>query len=389
MTRRLAPVPAVAGPELVAALRAALDGSGPALLPLPTEPAGAARVLAALRPELPLDDDDVALVVPTSGSSGQPKGVLLTGAALHASARATAERLGEGIWALALPVTHVAGLQVLVRSLLAGVAPVVVDQAADLPVGPRFASLVPTQLRRLLARSPAALASYDAVLVGGAVAPPALVAAAREAGVRVVTTYGMSETSGGCVYDGVPLSGVQVDVGTRTAAGEQADAGVLVAAGEQAGERAGGLAGERVRLSGPVLARGYRLRPDLTRAAFAGGWFSTGDVGHVAADGRLIVEGRADDMIVTGGEKVAPGAVEAALAEHPSVAEVAVVGVADEQWGHRVVAVVVLTGELTLQQAREHVAERVSRVAAPRELRSVPALPLGPSGKVDRRSLAR
>ena len=345
---------AVPTPETLAA---ALDGSGPPLL-TSTEP----RVLAALRPHEPLEHDDVAVVVPTSGSTGEPKGVLLTGDNLRASATAAASVVGEGQWLLAIPPTHVGGLQVLVRSLLAGTEPVVLDgpttveafeaATARLTAPRRLVSLVPTQLRRLLG-SPA-LTEYDAVLLGGAAAPADLLHAARAAGVRVVTTYGMSETSGGCVYDGVPLPGVRVDVR------------------------------DRIRLSGRVVARGYRLRPDLTAAAFDGDTFTTDDLGSVDPDGRLVVLGRADDLVVTGGEKVAPAAVEEALAAHPSVAEVAVVGVPDEEWGARVVAVVVLRAPLTLDQARDHVAARVSRVAAPRELRVVDALPLLPSGKIDR-----
>jgi O-succinylbenzoic acid--CoA ligase len=157
------------------------------------------------------------------------------------------------------------------------------------------------------------------------------------------------------VYDGVPLPGVAVDVG------------------------------ERVRLSGPVVGRGYRLRPDLTAEAFAGDTFTTGDVGRWDGD-RLQVLGRADDLVVTGGEKVAPLAVEAALAEHPSVAEVVVVGVPDAEWGARVVAHVVLRrgAALTLAEAREHVAARLGRVAAPRQLEVLDAVPALPSGKPDR-----
>lgn len=338
---------------------AALDGSGPPLLPT-TDP----RVLAVLRPQDPLESSDVAVVVPTSGSTGEPKGVLLTAAALRASATATASVIGEGQWLLALPTAHVAGLQVLVRSLLAGTSPEVLAGPTTVPAferatsrltGPRrLVSLVPTQLARLLESS--ALQEYDAVLLGGAAAPAALLDRARDAGVRVVTTYGMSETCGGCVYDGVPLPGVTV--------------------------RAAG----RIRISGPVVARGYRLRPDLTADAFDGDTFTTTDVGELV-DGRLVVLGRADDVIVTGGEKVAPVAVEAALASHPSVAEVAVVGVPDAEWGARVVAVAVLRGPLSLEEARAHVAARLSRVAAPRELRVVDALPLLPSGKIDRVTL--
>jgi O-succinylbenzoic acid--CoA ligase len=342
-------------------LAAALDGRGPPLLPTTD-----ARVVAAMRPDEPLEHDVVAVVVPTSGSTGEPKGVLLTAANLLASARATATVVGEGQWLLALPSTHVGGLQVLVRSLLAGTAPVVLDGPTTVPsfeaatarlTGPRrLVSLVPTQLARLVG-SPA-LQEYDAVLLGGAAAPAELLQQAREAGVRVVTTYGMSETSGGCVYDGVPLPGVSVDVDGR------------------------------IRLRGPVVARGYRLRPDLTAQLFDGDRFTTSDVGALV-DGRLVVHGRADDVVVTGGENVAPAAVEAALATHPSVVEVAVVGVPDDEWGARVVAVVVLRGPLTLEQAREHAALTLPRTHAPRELRVVDALPLLPSGKIDRVGLRR
>ena len=362
-------IPARYGPELVAALAAALDGTGPAVLPLPGGVEGE-RLRAVLRPAEPVEPG-TALLVPTSGSTGDPKGVLLSAAALAASAAATERRLGgPGRWLLALPVSHVAGLQVVLRALRAGSAPVPAGDdfaatTAALGPGRRFTSLVPTQLRRLLAAGPAtldALRSYTAVLLGGAAPPAGLVATARAAGVPVVVTYGMSETCGGCVYDGVPLDGVSVDL---------AD-------------------GDRIRIGGPVLAAGYRLRPALTWRAFAGGRFVTGDVGRLTG-GRLTVLGRADDVLVTGGEKVAPAAVADALAEHPAVAEAAVVGVADPDWGQRVVAVVVLRAGagLTLAEARRHVAGRMSRAAAPRELRVVDALPLLASGKLDRRALLR
>jgi O-succinylbenzoic acid--CoA ligase len=207
----------------------------------------------------------------------------------------------------------------------------------------------------------AALSSDDAVLLGGAATPAPLLDRARAAGVRVLTTYGMSETAGGCVYDGRPLPGASVEV--------EADG--------------------RITLGGPTLAGGYRLQPDLTATAFAGGRFRTRDLGRFDDDGRLVVLGRADDVIVTGGEKVAPGPVEAALAEHPLVREVAVVGVADAQWGQRVVAVVVPgVGVPTLEALRAHVTARLGRAAAPRALRLAETLPLLPSGKIDRAALA-
>ncbi len=330
-------VPAVVE-QLLPALADALDGGEP-VLPLPADEALAARVLAAVRPDEPMEHPGTCLVVPTSGSTGEPKGVLLTADALRASAAATLARLGgPGTWDLRLPVTHIAGVQVLVRGLLAS--------------GPRrYTAVVPTQLRRSMSE----LTAYDAVLVGGAACPAPLLAQAREAGVRVVTTYGMSETSGGCVYDGVPLDGVEVE------------------------------AGARIRVRGPVVAQGYRLRPDLTAEAFADG-FLTSDTG-VLEDGRLRVLGRADDVVVTGGENVAPAAVEEALLSHPAVVDAAVTGVPDDEWGQRVVALVVLRAPLPLAEARDHVAARAGRVAAPRELRVVDALPLLPSGKVDRRAL--
>jgi len=354
----------LAAPASLRLVEAALDGSGPALLPS-TDP----RVLAALRPEELLESDDVRVVVPTSGSTGEPKGVLLTVTNLLASAAGTAERLGgHGQWLLALPTGHVGGLQVLVRSVLAGTEPVQLtgpttveafEAATSRLTGDRrYAALVPTQLRRLV-DSPA-LREYDAVLLGGAAAPADLLDRAREAGVRVVTTYGMSETSGGCVYDGVPLPGVTVEAPDG-----------------------------RLRISGPVVALGYRLRPDLTAQAFTGGSFRTDDLGEVAADGRLVVLGRADDVIVTGGEKVAPAAVEAVLTRHPAVAAVAVVGVPDPEWGARVVAFVVLRAgaTLSLDVVRAWAAGELPRAAAPRELRLLAELPLLASGKIDRMRL--
>ncbi len=360
----LVPVEATAA-ALLPALAEALDG-GDAVLPVGPD---RERVLRALRPDEPLEPG-VAVVVPTSGSTGAPKGALLSAAALRASAAATATRLGgPGQWLLAIPPTHVGGLQVLVRSLLAGTTPAVLQgpftaeafAAVHLTGQRRYVSLVPTQLRRLL-EAGTDLTAYDAILLGAAAAPAELLRRAAEVGGRVVTTYGMSETAGGCVYDGVPLDGVTVSV-------------------------VDGL----VRLAGPVLASGYRLRPDLTAQAFGPEGFTTSDLGAVQ-DGRLVVLGRADDVIVTGGEKVAPLAVEAALQQHPAVVEAGVVGLPDEQWGAQVVAVVVLRAPLALEQARDQVSATLPRAWAPRRLVEVSELPLLPSGKIDRarlRSAAR
>lgn len=359
---------------LTTALAAALDGSGPALLPV-DEAAGEVGDDGGTVP------DDVALLVRTSGSTGAPREVMLTGAALRASGEATAARLqGHGRWLLPLPPAHVAGLQVLARSVLAGTEPTVLTgpfraesfaAAVDaMPAGgPRYTSLVPTQLHRLLG-SPAgtaALTGFAAVLLGGAASPPALVARARDAGARVVTTYGMSETCGGCVYDGVPLDGVAVDL--------DADG--------------------RIAIAGPVLTAGYRRRPDLDADLLevrdGTRWLRTSDLGRwTGADpARLEVLGRADDVLVTGGVKVPPAAVERVLADRPGVGELLVVGVPDPEWGQALVAVVVAAGPgPDLADLRAAAAAHLGAPAAPRHLVVVDALPLRGPGKPDRAGAA-
>ncbi len=299
----------------------------------------------------------------------EARGVLLSAAALRASATATLDRLGgPGSWLLALPTSAVGGVQVLVRSALAGRAPAVLGRGeqlatavARLPAGDRrYTSLVPTQLRRYLASELEALAGFDAVLVGGAATDQALLQQARDAGVTVRTTYGMTETAGGCVYDGLPLRGV----------------GVRVAEG--------------VELTGPVLAHGYRLDPVATAEAFADGWFRTRDAGILHADGRLSVHGRLDDVLVSGGVNVSPQAVEAVLREHPTVADAVVTGHPDPEWGQRVVAAVVPVPGATpaLAELRPWVAGRLGAAAAPRELHEIGAVPTLHTGKPDRRAVA-
>lgn len=348
------------------ALRAGLDGAAPlAVLPAGAGPADAAR--AVLRPDEPLEPG-TDLVVVTSGSTGGGRGVLLSAAALRASATATLERLGgPGSWLLALPTSAIGGLQVLVRSALAGREPAVLARGeslaatvARLPAGDRrYTALVPTQLRRYLADEPGTLASFDGVLVGGAATDPALLAAARAAGVQVRQTYGMSETAGGCVYDGVPLDGVAVRVG------------------------------DGVELAGPVLAHGYRGDPAATTAAFVAGWFRTRDAGSLSPDGALTVHGRLDDVVVSGGVNVSPQAVEAVLREHPAVADAVVTGLPDPEWGRRVVAAVVAAPGAVpaLAELRPWVTARLGAAAAPREVTVVDAVPILHTGKPDRRAV--
>jgi O-succinylbenzoic acid--CoA ligase len=313
--------------------------------------------------------DPEPLVVATSGSTGEPKRVVLSRAALRASADATAARLGgPGQWLLNLPPSYVAGLQVLFRSVRAGTTPVVqhgsfADAASAMTGERRYVSLVPTQLHRML-DEPAeaeALRSFTTVLVGGAAVPQPLRERAAAAGVTVVATYGMSETCGGCVYDGVPLDRVAV---------------ALSAEG-------------RVRLAGPVLFDGYESRDDLTAEVLRDGWFVTSDVGRLDEDGRLQVLGRVDDVLLSGGVNVPGPAVAARLREHPAVREAEVVGVPDGEWGQRVVALVVLDQgrDLDLDTARDWVSAVHPRSWAPRELRRVEAIPLLHNGKVDRLAL--
>jgi O-succinylbenzoic acid--CoA ligase len=352
---------------LAAALADALDG-GPAVLPLVGDAASPA-----------LDTDPGGVVVATSGSTGEPRLVALPVTALHASATATTARLGgPARWLLALPADHVAGVQVVVRALLAGAPPLVQDlrgsfrpdgfaaATARLGRGRRCTSLVPTQLLRLLDAGGAGLAAlrdYDAVLVGGAALDAGLRARAEAAGVRVVATYGMTETAGGCVYDGVPLDGVHVRLEPATG---------------------------RIVIGGRTLASGYLGRPAETAAAFAGGEFRTGDLGRWAA-GRLEVVGRADDMIVTGGENVVPAAVERVLAGQPGVRAACVVGLPDPEWGTVVAAAVVVDASVAPDPGNLRAAVRdvLGRAAVPRVLRAVDALPLRGIGKPDRGAVSR
>jgi o-succinylbenzoate---CoA ligase len=377
--------------RLLDPLAKALDGTGPAILPLDAGlPAARLRQLTGvfapdavvspdgvttIRSEKATTAPDTAVIIATSGSTGEPKGVELSAAALLHSARASLTRLrarpGER-WLCCLPVTHVAGLQVLVRSLVSGTDPVVADavDAATLADavanGCAHVSVVPTQLLRLLADDdggPAALAALRSLLVGGAAADQGLLDRARAAGVQAVTTYGMSETCGGCVYDGVPLDGVSV----------------------RAGEDG------RLRISGPVLMNRYRGRPDLTASALAGGEFVTSDLGWTR-DGMVVVRGRADDVINTGGHKVVPGEVAAVLARCPGVREVVVVGRPDAEWGERVTAVVVPANPAqppSLELLRTHVRTRLPRYASPSELVLTDAIPVLPSGKPDLASLRK
>lgn len=379
MTRLLRALPVPSGQTvlgLLPRLAELLDGRGDAVLPVPADDADQAHFLAS---ELSADEpvaDDVAVVVSTSGTTGKPKGAMLTGQALTASGTATSTRLGgPGQWLLALPPHHIAGMQVLLRSIQAGSDPVVLDVStgfslpdfvravAEMTGSRRYISLVATQLVKALgdAEASEALASFDAVLLGGGPLPATVAIKAAQARVPVVRTYGMSETCGGCVYDGVALDGVEVRIGPEG----------------------------RISLGGTTVAAGYRNIPE--HKAFAEhGWFHTDDFGELD-EGRLRVLGRLDEAISTGGLTVVPQVVEAALGAHPLVAECAVFGVPDDRLGQRVAAAVVpsAAGAPTLEDLREHVTAALDGTAAPRELHLLDELPRRGIGKLDRRALVK
>ena len=306
-------------------------------------------------------DDPDPWIVETSGSTGVPKRVVLSRAAVLASVGASARRLGgSGRWLLALPPSYVAGVQVVCRSLVAGHAPVLLEEHATFAEAARdadFVSLVPTQLHRLLDTDADALRTFHTVLLGGGPIDPALRRRAEGAGVRVVATYGSAETAGGCVYDGYALDGVAVALDP----------------------------GGRVRIGGPTLFDGYDGDPVATAEVLVDGWFLTSDAGRLDEDGRLHVLGRVDDVVVSGGVNVPAPAVAARLREHPEVVAAEVLGVPDEEWGNRLVAFVV--GAVSLEDAREWVADAHPRSWAPRQLVVIDEIPLLPNGKPDRMTL--
>ncbi|WP_229116795.1 AMP-binding enzyme [Actinomyces bovis] len=333
------------------------------------------------------------LLLRTSGSTtGSGSLVAMSAAALVASARATHRRLGgPGTWVLTLPAHHVAGLQILVRSVVAGREPVIVDTSGGFSVSALaqgleqalsraagqavYTSLVPTQLHDALteARCTALLSRLSAVLVGGAAISPSLQIRARAAGVPVVRSYGMSETGGGCVYDGLPLEGVRLRIDSPDAEGVG-----------------------RVALAGPVLAEGYAATGGST--VFQTGpdgrlEVLTSDLGRLVPgpDGEPCLEvlGRVDDLIVTGGVKVRPQEVEAVLLTLPGVAQACVVGVPHERWGSAVTAVVVPQPEITPSQEwcealRQSARRLLPGPGAPKRVLATVGLPTRGPGKVDR-----
>lgn len=354
--------------EILKALAAALAGEGPAVRFSPDVT------------ELVAAPEGIAVVVGTSGSTGQPKQTMLSVEALAASSMGTAMALrGEGQWLLALPTHYVAGVQVLVRSLFAGTRPevmrgafspeAIITAAQEMTDPFRITSLVPTQLQRLLDAPEAlpALRRFNAVLLGGAPASERLLAQARELELNVVTTYGSAETCGGCVYDGEPLDGVEVAV------------------------REGPHGHNTVWLGGATIADGYLGDPERSAEAFetieGTRWYRTGDLGSFDDDGALRILGRADDVLISGGLKISAHSVAQALQAIDGVRDVFVAGIADRDWGQKVVAAVVLEKDLDVLSLKDQAASVLASHEVPKSFLVVEQLPLLPQGKVDRLSL--
>ena len=371
--RALVVVPADDPADVLDALRSALAG-GPAIMPVHE-----GADVEGLPHEVP---QRIALVVQTSGSTGSPKRVALGADALLASAAASEGALGgPGQWLLALPAHYIAGVNVLVRSIAADTGPVLMpsghfdpiafaEAAATMDHPSRYTSLVPAQLARILGVGDAVpdaagdalevLRRFDRILIGGQATPVGLLAQALELGLNVTRTYGSSETSGGCVYDGLPIGATSV----RVVDGE-------------------------LWLGGPVLAEGYLGDDERTARVFTaeGGtrWYRTGDTGEIV-DGVVRVTGRLDDVIVSGGVKVSLAAVERIVRSLPGFADAVVVRRADARWGE--VPVVVATASGSLQAVRSAVGAELGAAARPAELVVVDAIPLLASGKPDRASLS-
>lgn len=344
------------------------------LLPLPANDTTKSTLLKNSQRAGQEIDSSVALVVPTSGSTGTPKGAQLTAQNLIASADATYQRLGGmGHWLLAMPAHHIAGLQVLIRSMVAGVEPLAIDVSRGFNIdefagatrelketGERtYTSLAPMQLAKATDSNNGveALQTYDAILVGGAATNPQLLDAATKLGINIVTTYGSSETAGGCVYDGVALPGTEIRVD-----------------------------GGRIHLGGPTIAHGYRNAPG--HEAFAEpGWFQTSDGGVLKA-GVLTVTGRLDNIIDSGGLKLHPEVLETAMLKVAGVDQACVVGTPHPRLGQAIVAA--YTGWASMPDILESLEETdIPRWQLPKELKRLPEMPVTGPGKVDRQAVLK
>lgn len=381
-TDPLVRIPVPSGPAgldaLAEPLRAALSGTGPAIAPIPvvtatTSDAYVRSLLRATAPDEPLEDDRTAVVLATSGSTGNPKGVLLSADGLLSL---NPWRDEPATWVVAIPLTSAGGLNVLTRALSTGGSYVGVDSlagarpftlagfaaattAATTHGLPLRTSLVPAQVRRLLgdAQGVEALQGYATILVGGAGLDAQLRDAAAARGISLISTYGMTETCGGCVYDGAPLEGVTVHI--------DSDA--------------------RVTLGGPSIALGYRHQPALTAAHFTDEGFLTSDLGEFRG-GTLRILGRVDDVVTVNGVNVSVAAIEALLRTDANVSDCAVIALDDPERGSRLIAFI-CGANIDAEALGDLVTERLGVAARPRAFTTIEHLPTLPGGKTDRQAL--
>ena len=359
----------VTSDSVQSALAEALRG-GPPIAPLPDSAVERNNLLAALKPDKPVVEPDAAVVVGTSGSTGRPKAAVLSAMAIRAAVAAAHDRLGgSGDWALATPPYYVAGLMVLARAILANkVVHQVGSDLSGLPAtvpamrGRRYLAVVPAQLARALTQPQTikALAALDAVLVGGSAVDESLRRRAEQNKITVVASYGMTETCGGCVYDGRPLDGVTIDLEPET---------------------------DRILITSAMAFSGYRLRPDLTNQALRGSTVLTQDRGEWTA-GRLRVKGRLDDEVTSGGINVDLAELERVCGSWPGLsgADLAIVAVPDAHWGSTIVAVT--DGHGSLQDLRRFLSQTLPGHAVPRQLIHLDRMPRTGSGKIDRPQIA-
>lgn len=349
--------------------------NGDAVLPLPDNSRDASAVINAMRPDeilrggklhpaetpgrvaavtAPLLPTNTALAVGTSGTTGSPRGVVLSHRAVKSAVTASTERLGqtrEDRWLCCLPLVHLAGLLVLLRGSDTDHPTIVHDRfdveriraALNDPHPPTMISLVPTMLHRLLDAG-VDLSVFRVILLGGAGEPVPLLEHARRVGVNIVTSYGMTETCGGIVYDGLPLDDVGVAI--------EPDGRILV--------------------SGPTLLSGYRDGADVH---LDGAWFATQDRGGWNGSGRLTVQGRLDDVVICGGENVSLNLVARTLEEHPPVREAVAVGIADPEWGTRVEAWLTADGGVNLSDIAGLARRQLAPAAVPKAIHLVDSLP--------------
>jgi O-succinylbenzoic acid--CoA ligase len=299
---------------------------------------------------------DISILVATSGSTGTPKEIALTASALLASAAASNKYLKAAkgdTWSLLLPLTHIAGINVLMRAKQLGTEPLDLRNHVGEYPHADFTAIVPTQLFNALTENPALLKHLQeakAVLVGGASLSEELRAQGVAAGINIITTYGMSETCGGCVYDGVALDGVAFEITTDG----------------------------RIKISGPILA-------DVKKE---NGWFVTQDLGKIM-DGKLQVIGRSDDVIISGGENISLSAIEAAInKEYPDLL-VAAFATPDSKWGQALHIAVQSQDENIKSELSEVLVNSIGKHVKPKRVLLLDKLPQIGVGKVDRISLAK